>query len=501
MKILLVLFGVGALLELGLHLGGWVWRGRKVLAAAALLLTAFATGALVVWQFNVWSVLIAVVSLYRIFNHLRVIEGRMHERYLQRATLRTSLVLVALQAALALGWLAWHGWHQTGHVVWSLMAGVQLAVALVLLASTTRRLRRTGWPAKAPALSDAQLPTLSVAIPARNETQDLQACLESLVRCNYPKLEILVLDDCSQMRRTPEIIRGFAQDGVRFIRGEDPKPTWLPKNQAYDHLLRESSGEFVLFCGVDVRFGPDSLRQLVAMVLHKNKAMLSLLPWRADEARRRFAVVQAMRYCWELVPPRRLFNRPPVLSTCWIANRDALARAGGFAAVARSIVPEAHFAREFSKTDTYSFMRASAVLGIQSTKPAKEQYDTAIRMRYPQLRRRPENVLLLSLAYIAFILSPVALAVLGFWVSIGPAAQLLAAATAVLNSFIYFQVVVATRTGSRWVGLVALPFGVLSEVALLHASMYQYEFSTVDWKGRNVCVPTMHVIPHLPPMV
>jgi len=71
---------------------------------------------------------------------------------------------------------------------------------------------------------------------------------------DYPKLEIIVLDDCSQNKHTPEIIRSFAHDGVRFIQGEHPKPTWLAKNQAYDRLAQESSGEFILFCGVDVRF-------------------------------------------------------------------------------------------------------------------------------------------------------------------------------------------------------------------------------------------------------
>jgi hypothetical protein len=36
------------------------------------------------------------------------------------------------------------------------------------------------------------------------------------------------------------------------------------------------------------------------------------------------------------------------------------------------------------------------------------------------------------------------------------------------------------------------------DMAILHYSMWQYEFSEVDWKGRNICVPAMHVIPHLP---
>ena len=499
MTLLLALFGVGLLLELTLHIPGVLWRWRKILASGALLITAFASGMLVVWNLNLWSALVLLASLYRILNCLRVVEGRMNDHYLNQVTLRTTAVLAALQGLAALLWLAWDSWHQTGHVVWGLLASAQAGVALVLFMSTWRRMRRTAWPQRAPHLSDSDLPTLTVAIPARNETDDLQECLDTLVASNYPKLEILVLDDCSQTRRTPEIIRSFAHDGVRFLEGEVHKEIWQPKNQAYDHLLREASGEYVLFCGVDARFGRDSLRQLLTTMVHKQKSMMSLLPWRAAGAERRFAVVQAMRYLWELAPPRRLFGRPPVLSTCWIAKKDELARAGGFVAVARAIVPEAHFAKILTKKDdSYSFMRASQALGIESTKPAKEQHDTAIRTRYPQLHKRPENVFLLGQAYGFFMLLPFALTIGGFWISIGVVAHVLAALAVVLLTVTYLSVVVATRTGSRWVGLVALPVGLLYDLALLHISMWKYEFSIVDWKGRNVCIPAMHVIPHLP---
>lgn len=499
MTLLLALFGVGLLLELALHVPGILWKGRTVLAGAALLVTAFASGALVFGHFNAWTCLILLIGFYRIFNSLRIVEGRMNEHYLTKATLRTTGILAVAQILTALLWWAWDTWHETGHLAWALIAGAQLCVALVLFFSTARRMKKTAWPPKAPHLSDNDLPTVTVAIPARNETADLQACLETVISSDYPKLEILVLDDCSQTRRTPEIIRSFAQDGVRFIAGEDHKQSWQPKNQAYDHLLREATGEYILFCGVDVRFQPNSLRQVISVMVHKKKSMMSLLPWRATGAERRFALVQAMRYLWELAPPRRLFGRPPVLSTCWIAKKEELARLGGFEAVARAIVPEAHFAKALTKkNDSYSFMRASKRLGMQSTKPAKEQYNTAIRMRYPQLRKRPENVLLLTLIYGFFIFLPFVLVVVGFWVSIGIAAHLAAAMAVILYTLVYVSIIVATRTGSTAVGVAALPVGLVHDLALVHTSMWKYEFSVVDWKGRNVCLPVMHVVSHLP---
>jgi glycosyl transferase family 2 len=497
MDVVLVLFAASALLEVLLSAGQALWRSRTLLAWCSLPLQAFYLGMLVGFRPNVFSMFIALLGLYRIFGLVRVIDGRTQEQYLRAANRRTTWVLLGSQGATLALWLAWDAWHNTGHWTWGVVAGVQLAVSLLLLGSTVRRLRRTAWPpAKRLHMADSDLPTISVAIPARNETEDLEACLQSLIASDYPKLEIVVLDDCSQTKRTPEIIRGFAHDGVRFVQGEEPSEAWLPKNQAYDKLLAECSGEYVLFCGVDVRFAPDSLRQLVAVLVRRKKEMLCVLPWRLDG--HGTALAQAMRYWWELVPPRRLFRRPSVLSTCWIVRQELLKKSGGFAAVARSIVPEAHFARQALAGDRYSFMRASAASGIQSVKPAAEQRATAVRMRYPQMHRRPENVAIGAFLELAFLVFPFILALSGWAYSAGVAAEVLAALASLALVITFELMGRATRTTGRLFGLVALPLGVLYDVALLHYSMYRYEFTAVEWKGRNICVPAMHVIPYLP---
>jgi hypothetical protein len=48
------------------------------------------------------------------------------------------------------------------------------------------------------------------------------------------------------------------------------------------------------------------------------------------------------------------------------------------------------------------------------------------------------------------------------------------------------------------IALVNFPLVVLTELVLGHESMLKYEFSKVDWKGRNICIPVMEVTPGLP---
>lgn len=469
------------------------WHWRKPLAAFLLAALAAGTLALAALGPRLWLVLLILLNLYRMVNLFRLIKDRMQADYLYHAARRTSLWLVGLQlTTLALALLVGH--YEHSQLAWLYVAAAgQLVAGLVLLASTVRHLRTTKPPKLTVHYADNDLPSLTVAIPARNETEDLEQCLQTLTSSGYPKLEIIVLDDCSQTRRTPDIIRGFAHDGVRFIAGKAPPSHWLAKNYAYAQLAAEANGELVLFCGVDVRFGPESLELLVKSLLQKKKGMISLLPRNVLPGRRSLTrlLVQPNRYVWELALPRRLISRPPVLSTCWLITRQALREFGGFAAVNRKIIPASYFARRTAAaSDGYGFLCSDDKLGVTSHKNFDEQLATAVRTRYPQLHRRPEMVALVSLAELGVLLWPlvISLAALtaGNWTLaiIAGAAYLLEAAT-------YGKLVNLTYRKVIFRGAWLLPVAVVQDVAILNYSMWQYEFNEVIWKGRNVCIPVM----------
>lgn len=492
------MFAASVALDVLLHCTSLLWRWRNGVAIVSLILTGVSSVAIGIWRPNTVSVFFALVGLYRVFNDVRLLKQRMHAGYLRRATRTTALSLIATQLLATAIWWAWYQTPADRRMIWLGVVIAQICGALVLLLSTIRRLRHTQPLTSVTHYSDAQLPSISVAIPARNETEDLQQCLESIIASDYPKLEILVLDDCSQNKRTPEIIRSFAHDGVRFLQGEEPRPTWLAKNQAYDYLTREANGEIIIFCGVDIRMQSQTIREIVSLMLDKHKDMVSILPLRRSEARTQSSVVQAMRYWWELAPPRRLFRRPAVLGSCWAINRKALSQTGGFAAVTRAIVPESYFAKAMIHNDRYTFMRSNQQLGVESVKQYSDQIDTAIRTRYPQLHRRPEQVMLVTLAEIVLLLLPFGMAIGGWWLPISGLTHVLVTLASVLLIATYELVTVSTRINHWAYGLIGLPIMILSDVVLLHQSMWRYEFSTVEWKGRNVCVPVMHTVPHLP---
>lgn len=470
-----------------------VFRHRTIrITVGALLLAALlvTTGALLAHNWHLWLAPTFIVP-YRSINILRFMHFRLQANRLMSVSLRAHVWLVGTQVLLF--GLSWALASQPIVNLAGWIVAIQLIAALVLLRSAMQT-----WEYAKPALSDRhfadrELPSVSVLIPARNETQQLQACLESLVRSDYPKLEVIVLDDCSQNKRTPEIIRSFAQSGVRFIPGEQPDEHWVAKNFACEQLRKEASGELLLFTSADTLFGQATIRAIVTELLADNKEMLSVLPSRTPEDRLHVSFLEPMRYFWELCLPRRLFKRPPVLSTCWIIRADRLERDGGFASVQQSVAPETHFARKAVIANGYSFVRSTDGLAVYSTKDQTTQYDTTIRVRYPQLHRRLELVAITSFFELVFLAGAFAGIFVSFFLPHVLAFLLAWILICIAIELMYYYVSVETRLNTLPAAFLTAPLAILIDVYMLHLSLIRYEFSEVNWRGRNVCIPVMRV--------
>ena len=499
MTLTLIIIGLAYLAELLLWLPA-LWQWKKPLAIAQIITILAATLVLLGISLHASSVALALISVYRIINLLRIVDGRTQSDYLFHGARKTSYVLIGVQASIAaiaaastvISWDSFGWWYE--------LAALQVAGAITVLLSTNRQLHTTQPPELNNEIRNDELPSLTVAIPARNETSDLEACLRSLLQCNYSKLEILVLDDCSQNRRTSEIIRGFAHDGVRFIAGEAPPNHWLAKNYAYEQLAREANGELIMFCGVDARFAPTSLNTVVKTLVQKKKTMLSVLPRNYADREHTLAasVVQSARYAWELCLPRRLLGRPAVLSTCWIITRSSLKAAGGFASYKQSVLPERHLAhRAIEQGQGYSFVCADPLMGISSRKRFSEQLATATRTRYPQLHRRPELVLAVSILEFSLLVWPFIILVIAA-ASMVPVILVLSLITCGCLVLFYAKIMNLTYRAFLLRGFMLLPVAALYDITLLNYSMWQYEFHEVIWKGRNICMPVMRVFDALP---
>lgn len=493
------MFWLISLLILEVVLEGNLTRGliakplpRKLLTLGAAALLIIVTISLLFVDWRIWGLAIPF-TLYRLINLKRIYMHRLPEEQLRMVAFRAFCWLLGLQALVAgTAWLI--DTNNFGNTAFDVIVCLQLLTALIILRASTHTWQHAVVAADAKPLADAELPSVSVLVPARNETDDLERCLGALVASDYPKLEIVVYDDCSANKRTPEIIRSFAHEGVRFIQGDAPDETrWLAKNYAYNRLSDTATGDVLLFCGVDAVLEPQTIRKLVCILQERGKDMLSIMPLRDAPDTQGHALLQAMRYYWEVCLPRGFFKRPPVLSTCWLIRRQALEHMGGFESVSRSVTPEAPLARRAVATDAYGFIRSDNSIGVYSGKSTMEQYATSVRVRYPQLHRRLELVAVCALLELILFIAPIVGLIFSFTFDHGFAYGLAWSVTTACLLITYAMVSVGPKLTNATYGWLLMPVAFAVDFAILHISMWKYEFSSVDWKGRNVCVPVMHL--------
>jgi glycosyltransferase involved in cell wall biosynthesis len=468
---------------------------RRVTYGGSLFLTAFSAAILLAEFASPVVIAITIIAIYRIINATRVLGSPMHVRHAYVVTKRTTFVLAVSQLSSVIIWQV-SEYFGISTLEWLIiLLTLAFIVSCTLYVFTYFNLKNTLLRPSDQFIPDMELPSLSICLPARNETEDLPACLETILASDYPKLEVLVLDDCSQ-DKTSEIIRTFAQRGVRFVEGELPAKNWLSKNQAYQALAEAANGEILLFCGVDVRFDRSTVRTLVGTLSARKKDMISVLP-KGMQDNQHAGFVQPMRYWWELSLPRKLLNRPPALSTLWLIRKKSLQAIGGFKALSNTVIPEAYIARAMTRVDGYSFMRSHGNLVVHSTKKIDQQWETALRMRYPQLRKRPESVMLLTLMEICLFILPTWIFISGFFFDLG-LLWTLAGLTQIILGLVHLQILKAWSVGQYSLLLAAFPITCIVEIAITQLSMWRYEFGKIEWKERNICIPVMHVIPRLP---
>lgn len=102
--------------------------------------------------------------------------------------------------------------------------------------------------------ANEKLHTFSVVIPARNESENLEGCLNSVLRQGYPpdRFEIIVVDDASE-DDTLQIAEKLSESDsrVRTIHVSDPPGGISPKKYAVSKGIEAATGEVIITTDAD----------------------------------------------------------------------------------------------------------------------------------------------------------------------------------------------------------------------------------------------------------
>ena len=110
----------------------------------------------------------------------------------------------------------------------------------------------------------APLPSVSLVAPARNEERNIEQAVRSLLKLDYPDLQITLVNDRST-DSTGQILDRLASEfpQLNVVHLTELPAGWLGKNHAMQHGAERSGSEWILFTDADIIFEPSTLKRAI----------------------------------------------------------------------------------------------------------------------------------------------------------------------------------------------------------------------------------------------
>jgi len=123
--------------------------------------------------------------------------------------------------------------------------------------------------------------SLSVLIPARNEENNIEKCLRSLIADDNPNFEFLVLDDNSK-DQTSKIVENLSKIDPRItlLKGSKLPNDWSGKNWACYQLSSKAKGDLILFIDADTWVSNQTINKAISYMEETKCALLTVIPKR-----------------------------------------------------------------------------------------------------------------------------------------------------------------------------------------------------------------------------
>jgi hopene-associated glycosyltransferase HpnB len=241
------------------------------------------------------------------------------------------------------------------------------------------------------------LPAVTAVIPARNEASMLPACLPSLLGQDYGgRLSVVLVDDDSS-DDTAKVAAAIGAGHSRPLDIVAARPTpadWAGKVWAMSEGVRAVPGstQYLLFTDADIAFRPGTIGSLARAADGGRYAIVSQMallrtgnPWER-------LLIPAFVYFFAQLYPFRLVSRPrsrtaAAAGGCMLVRADALAAAGGLAAIRGARIDDVALGRLLKRGGGRCWLGLSTdVLSLRPYDRLADIWDMVARSAYTQLR-------------------------------------------------------------------------------------------------------------------
>jgi chlorobactene glucosyltransferase len=205
----------------------------------------------------------------------------------------------------------------------------------------------------------ARLPSLTVIVPARNESTNIGSCLRALLAQQYPteRLRIVAIDDGSQDDTAAIVASLAAADSrVTLLAAPALPPGWKGKVHACWYAVQclPADTEWLCFLDADVRAHPCALASAVQVAQAGELDLLSLAPRHELGSLAERLIIPCGLYVLGFSQDGERMQAPEsgeVLCTgqFMLVRRRAYDQIGGYATVRDSICEDLDFARRLKR--------------------------------------------------------------------------------------------------------------------------------------------------------
>ena len=232
-----------------------------------------------------------------------------------------------------------------------LVALTGLVISWWVAAAWFARRHRRWMPSidRDPPLSGS-LPSILVVVPARNEENNVEACLDALIQSDYPRLRIRLMDDQST-DRTAEIARAVARrdSRVEVTTITDFPDGWLGKNNAMWQGVQGATEDWLLFVDADLRVSTSCISRAVAAAERARSDLLTVVARLVVVDFWEVAVLGVIAHCLALALNTQAINSAETRHAAgfgpfMLFRRSAYEAIGGHASVRAELVEDLRIA-------------------------------------------------------------------------------------------------------------------------------------------------------------
>lgn len=315
--------------------------------------------------------------------------------------------------------------------------------------------------------------SVSILIPARNEAENLQRLLPSLLEQTYSPVEIIVYNDAST-DGTAEILTSFASPQLHVLQGDGPPPGWLGKSHALFQATREATGDVFLFLDADAELqDADALARILAIYEGSpSGTVLTALPRFAGGGHFLVSLLPFVLLTtlpWFLVRRLRLASLGMLNGQCWLIDAASYRRLEPHQEAAAEVLEDVMIARYLKRQGlTPALANLQDELTIHMYSTLGEAWRGFRKNVYLLLGGHPVGfVALHGLFVCTFVVAPVFS--LGFWISL-----------------LLLKLITDWMTGMVGWHTILTPFNFLVAAVLHWDSAFHHWTKRVAWKGRTV---------------